>query len=230
MPPPPSPLAPIPANERKSAIKKKGARPAPTHFRNISWRLDTSADAPSQESEPHPAAGVGLSDSDDNNAVQSSARGSSPSRRKQPSVSRSEGNKARDRDNPQHSEPPAPSPSPAKRCNEDVEKMEAALAGERISSTPLDTSQFPDPPGESDFVNTALIDGVWQADGSQHASVGQVTPADPLGPTLTVALSSRLRAARHADQVGGRGPPIRPIRKGIPHDLIDGGEIGRAHV
>ena len=36
-------------------------------------------------------------------------------------------------------------------------------------------------------MNTALVDGVWQSDGSQHASVGQVKPGDSKRPALTVA-------------------------------------------
>jgi hypothetical protein len=78
------------------------------------------------------------------------------------------------------------------------------MQGPPISSSPLDgdsvgewfprihgrPNQFPGPPEESEFIKTALVDGVWQSDGSQHASSGQVKPSDANRPTTFVAARS----------------------------------------
>ena len=77
-------------------------------------------------------------------------------------------------------------------------KMFKKLDKEKILSSPLPPAddveepveQLPSPPELTEFVNTALVNGVWQSDGSQHASVGQVKPGDSSRPTLTVAAQS----------------------------------------
>ena len=60
----------------------------------------------------------------------------------------------------------------------------------RLTAVPFGTGRSASPPKFDGFENTALVDGVWQSDGSQHASKGQVKPGDSSRPTLTVAAQS----------------------------------------
>ena len=60
----------------------------------------------------------------------------------------------------------------------------------RLAAVPLGTGRSASPPKFDGFENAALVDGVWQSSGSQHASKGQVKPGDTSRPTLTVAAQS----------------------------------------
>ena len=93
-----------------------------------------------------------------------------------------------------------------KQWNDGVAQMFRELDKDKILSSPLPPpveaekaeEQLPSPPELTEFVNTAMVNGVWQSDGSQHASVGQVKPGDSSRPTLTVAARSGMTTLKVA--------------------------------